>query len=416
VLQRRWSEALKEFDQARADYAQLEDPNWLYSALANDMTIVIAEIYGGRLQQAIETSRLTLDRRRKFFGDQQYKTAEAQGFMAAALASTGARDDAMAHFQAAIPILLKTAGDTVDESGGTTESEFRLRFILENYLSLLGGQSNSGSQQLAIEAFQIADTARGRSVQRALAAAAARGSVKDPVLADLIRREQDAQRQITALNGIYASALAVPTDQQDHGTLAALPQQIELLRAARATIKAEVEGRFPDYAILVGSKPASVAATQAVLHPAEALIAFYVAEDRTYVWAIPKSGPVAFTAAPLGRAEVDRIVAQLRRALEPNASTLGEIPPFDVSSAYKLYASLLQPVEAGWEGAKSLLIVPHGALGQLPLGLLVTAPATVESEQEGKPLFSSYRSIPWLIREVAVSERVNDFDTAGFGI
>ena len=33
-------------------------------------------------------------------------------------------------------------------------------------------------------------------------------------------------------------------------------------------------------------------------------------------------------------------VDDLRKALEPEASTIGEIPPFNVSEAYELYATL----------------------------------------------------------------------------
>jgi CHAT domain-containing protein len=190
-----------------------------------------------------------------------------------------------------------------------------------------------------------------------------------------VRREQDAARQIAALDGLLSNALSLPADQQDAAAKTALPAEIGQLRQARTAIREEIGRRFPDYVNLIEPKPATIVEVQAALKPGEALIATYVANDRTFVWAVPRDGRAAFTAAPFSRAEIARMVAELRKALEPNASTLGEIPPFDVALAHKLYAGLLAPVSVGWKGAKNLLVVPDGALGQLPLALLVTAPS-----------------------------------------
>ncbi|MEK9968910.1 MAG: hypothetical protein VW600_07225, partial [Ferrovibrio sp.] len=59
-------------------------------------------------------------------------------------------------------------------------------------------------------------------------------------------------------------------------------------------------------------------------------------------------------------------------------------------------------VEAGWKPAKSLFVVSNGALGLLPLALLPTAPSTVD--QKAEPLFTGYKSVPWLVRTHAVTQ------------
>jgi len=61
----------------------------------------------------------------------------------------------------------------------------------------------------------------------------------------------------------------------------------------------------------------------------------------------------------------------------------------------------LQGVEAGWKKSKSLIVVTNGALGLLPLSLLPTAPAEIYVADD--PLFSSYRAVPWLARNYAVT-------------
>jgi CHAT domain-containing protein len=88
--------------------------------------------------------------------------------------------------------------------------------------------------------------------------------------------------------------------------------------------------------------------------------------------------------------------------LEPEVERVEEIPAFDVTLAYQLYASLLGPVEASWKDAKSLIVTTNGALGELPLGLLPTADVKLEPKP-GEPLFAEYRNVPWLARNYAVT-------------
>ena len=55
--------------------------------------------------------------------------------------------------------------------------------------------------------------------------------------------------------------------------------------------------------------------------------------------------------------DLEATVRDLRKALEPEATRVEDIPPFDVAKAYALYAALLAPVESGWKDAKSLVVV-----------------------------------------------------------
>ncbi|MGO8869767.1 MAG: CHAT domain-containing protein [Alphaproteobacteria bacterium] len=401
VAQRRWAEALQQFDLVRQGVGK--DPDMLRVFVGGNLDFSVAALHGNRVQAALEVSQHALERRIKGLGEKHYDTAEARGFHAMALAASGNQAAALSDYAAAVPILLQASRQTSDEEAEGSDKEFRLQQILEGYLSLLADQRSAGPDAVA-EAFLVADAARGRSVQKALAASAARAAVGDPQLADLVRRDQDALRQIGGLNSLISSILLMASSQQDAATVQTLRAQIDQLRGARATIRAEIEKRFPDYVNLIDPMPATVADAQKALEPGEALIATYVAEERSYVWAVPKAGPVAFAPVALKRGEVEAIVANLRKALEPEGSSLGDIPPFDVTLAYKLYSLFLKPVEAGWKGAKRLLVVSHGALGQLPLALLVTQPASLEHDKPGEVMFSGYKKVPWLVREVALAE------------
>ena len=239
------------------------------------------------------------------------------------------------------------------------------------------------------------------NVNWALAASSARAAARDPELAELVRRAQDSEKQISAIYGLLAEIGARPSDGQDPKTIAALQQRIAVRRASLAELADRIEQGFPDYAALVNPKPSTIAEVQADLQAGEALIAVLLGNNRSHVWAVPHRGDVVFAAVPRDTADIIADVSILRAALDPGARTLGQIPAFDLATAYRLYETLLASIEAGWRDAESLLIIPHGPLGYLPLSVLPTAPAR-QAPDAGFPL-AGYRQIPWLARSHAIT-------------
>jgi CHAT domain-containing protein len=403
VAQSRWADALASYDAMLTGLGGDDVGTRKFGF--GDLDWAAALIKADRAQPAVEMTARILQRDQQVFGDTNYKTVEARAYVAMALAAAGDRERALQGFRDALPPLLGAAPQSTEEAA--TAKAQRLRLILDAYIRLLAeirGTPLEARAQLdaAAEAFRLADSARGQAVQRALGAASARLAVRDPALAGLARREQDAGKQIAALEGVLVNALSAASDQQDAGAVAALRGQIAQLRQTRDALRKDIERRFPDYAALIDPKPAPLEAARRALRPGEALLATYVSDDATLVWAVPQQGAVAFAAAPLGAARLAAMVAQLRRALDPQAGTLGEIPPYDVALANQLYAALLKPVEAGWKDAKSLLVVPDKALAQLPFGVLVTAPGKLPAD--GPMLFAGYKSVPFLVRQVAITQ------------
>ena len=94
---------------------------------------------------------------------------------------------------------------------------------------------------------------------------------------------------------------------------------------------------------------------------------------------MPKSGPVAFAISPLSPADVDKAVKDLRKTLDPDASTAGDIPAFDVATSYKLYAGLLDPVKVSVTAVRNaasvagLILTTQTLVAQLPDGIDPTA-------------------------------------------
>jgi len=402
ALQRHWQEVMAEF--ATIESALATEPRTFDQFVAGSVTWGLAQVYAGEAAGAVARLRAAYDRKRDQLGLDHIDTAETGGVLAAALAETGDFDDALAIFAEVVPVLTSRAHRSDDETSTATARDQRLALILEAYMGALADQpapSDRGDAPAAETAFEIANAARGRAVQRALAASAARAAARDPALSELVRRAQDAGRQTVALYGLLAAITNQPAGDRQAGLEDRLRQRIAMLQALRGKLDAEIERGFPDYAQLIDPKPPTVAEARQQLRPGEALIATYVGERRSFVWALPKQGDIAFATVPLGRDDIGYEVAYLRRALDAKATTLGGIPEFDVEAAHDLFKALLEPVEAGWRDADSLLVVAHGPLGQLPFALLPTEPATLPGEQG--ILFDGYRTVPWLARSHAVT-------------
>jgi CHAT domain-containing protein len=238
-------------------------------------------------------------------------------------------------------------------------------------------------------------------VQQALAASSARAAAKDPALAELVRKEQDLTKQVNAQLGTLNNVLAIPSADRDEKGAQQIQASITALRSERDKARQEIKQKFPVYADLVSPKPPSVAEIRATLADNEAMLSFYFGQNGSFVWAVPKSGPVAFAAVNARSGDIETKIRKLREALEPQAAMISDIPPFDLKLGYELYELLLKPVESGWKPAKNLIVVTNGALGLLPLSLLPTAPAEVAADDD--PLFVGYRNVPWLARTHAVS-------------
>ena len=393
--------------QAAQIYAQIDKvtANWdpkMREALDLNGSRINSLYAAGQFDRGVAVAKALIMRETTQFGEKSYDAANARASLAIGYMRLNRDADAAQEFQAALPILIAGASGASDDDDSATAAlrSGRLQNYVENYIVLLT-RMGAADDSAAVQSFALADAIRGHSVQQALAASSARARIKDPALAELVRQEQDLSKQVNAQLGTLNNALALPAGQRDENGVKALGVAIANLRSERDKLRADIAKRFPNYANLIAPKAPSVDEIKAVLRPDEAFLSFYFGRDASFVWAVPKAGKVAFAAIPITADDIATKIHELRRALDPDAETIGEIPPFDLAGAYDLYSLLLKPVEAGWKQAKSLIVVTNGALGLLPLSLLPTAP--VVEEKDGGLLFSGYRNVPWLARTHAVS-------------
>ncbi len=380
------------------------DPEMAARYQAQDLNWALALIKTGKAAKAVTITGQVLAVDEKRFDKNSPALALTRAFNASALQSTGQGSQALPEFKASIPILVNQARNDTENGTETVRQGQRINFVLEEYLASLAQQAKiDSSGSAAAEAFQIADLARGSGVQRALTSSAARSNISDPQLASLARREQDLQQRINTLSELLTGLLSAPPDQQLPVVQVRIRTDITTFKSQREDLKKEIERKFPDYAELIDPKPASVERIQKALKPDEVLVSWYFGDNVGYVWAITKDKPAQFSQLSIGRTQMAKEVAQLRKALDPGVATIDEIPAFDVTLANQLYQQVLAPVQSSFIGKKVMLTVPHAELGQLPLSLLVTK-QTAQPPKGGATPFVGYKIVPWLTRDIAVAQ------------
>jgi CHAT domain-containing protein len=396
----------RKYDDAAAIYDRLDAAtrNWEPSRAAR-LRLGFARIYTSyvakKTDQGIELARQLVERETKRVGDKHVDSAMANAILGAGLTFARRDADAFAVYRKALPILLAASRDDADDSTVSAATDNRMQVVIETYLILLS--RNRGSvADVGVESLQLGELIRGRSVEKALSASSARSVARDPALAELVRKEQDLEKQIVAELGTLNNMLAAAPEERSDKDVTDLRTAIEKLRAQRTAARRDIARRFPGYADLVAPKPAGVEDIRATLRPDEAFLSFHLGRTATFVWAVPKQGPVAFAYVAANAADINKRVQRLREALEPQADSIADIPPYDLALAHELYALLLRPVEAGWKPAKQLIVVTNGALGLLPLSLLPTAAAELKIDAAA-PIFAGYRDVPWLARTHAVT-------------
>jgi CHAT domain-containing protein/tetratricopeptide (TPR) repeat protein len=264
------------------------------------------------------------------------------------------------------------------------------------------------------QTFQTAQWALSSEAAKSLVQMAARGAKGNQKLAVLIRERQDLTvewRNLDARRNASLSQVDQKRSKQsedaDQARLAAIDKRL-------AAIDKRLAAEFPDYASLGSPAPLAIEETQALLGTDEALILFLDTEalkpvpEETFVWVVTKTEQ-RWVRSALGTKALQREVQALRCGLDAAARTqpvCAEVAnqnqrqpgpgagslPFDLARAHALYKALLGPVEDLIKG-KNLLIVPSGALTQLPFQVLVKTP----------PATGDYRSAAWLVRDHAVT-------------
>jgi CHAT domain-containing protein len=262
--------------------------------------------------------------------------------------------------------------------------------------------------------FQAAQWAQSSEAAQSLVQMAARGAKGDPALAVLVRERQDLMTEWQQRESLQSAALGQETAKRDLKAEAENRTRMAAVDKRIAEIDKRLAAEFPDYAELASPAPLSVVEVQAQLGADEALVLFLDTSEwkptpeETFIWVVTRAD-LRWVRSDLGTAALIREVQALRCGLDhaawegprckeligaeyTQADYLAHKPlPFDHGRSHRLYKALFGQVEDLIKG-KHLLIVPSGALTQLPFQVLVTAPSD-----------GNQRTAAWLVRSHALS-------------
>ena len=363
---------------------------------------VLALIRTGDLRSAEDASRRLVTLNEARTGKSSKETTQAKLLLAVTLAEQQKDELAQKLFASSINELIEQEREFSSDSDGISSKEKKfLAEYVESYLGVLSrGYEKSLSPKLASEAFALGDLARSSNVQRALSASTARANITDLRLLKLVRQEQDLNQQIVFLTRFSKELAMQPASEQLPQIQAKMKADIEQLRKDAKYAAQLIALDFPEYAELVSPRPIALEKIQQLIKPNETMVTWFVGKHTSYVWALNQHGAPLFKSVPIGQAEVRKNVTQIRKSLDPGVTTIEDIPQFDFQLSAHLYDKLFKPVQAAFTGKNTLVVVPHDEIGQLPLGVLTTAPFQLK----GTPakLFANYKDAPWLIRQYAI--------------
>jgi CHAT domain-containing protein len=300
--------------------------------------------------------------------------------------------------RAAVITAIRASIAKADSKGGEAELRSR-RDIFLNDVAVTGRLAAAGTPdapQLREEAFAALQWSKASDTAEAVAHMAARFAAGSDALANLVRQRQDTENRLDADEAAILAAVSQPPAKRKAAAETALRADADGLRQRLTQFDGQLATHFPTYAELANPRPVSIAEIQALLAPDQALIVFGIGTNESYL-AVVTHGSSGIFGAPIGAKDLSAAVKALRHTLNPEGKT--SVPPFEASTAYKLYQQLLAPAEPALNGIDRLYIVTDGALESLPLGVLLTAKPSADTLAARDEL----RAAPWLARRYAVS-------------
>jgi CHAT domain-containing protein/tetratricopeptide (TPR) repeat protein len=358
----------------------------------------------------------------KAFGEDDPKVGRTFNNLAALHFAQGHWKRAESFWEKSTGIIIRHSkmgrGARAARSNGSPSEPGRLAFEFRNLVkaSYRAAQGNSAEiDNAAARLFETAQWSLGTEAAESLAKMAARGANGDPTLSSLVREQQDLVAAWQQRDGARTAAISLAPDKRDVAAEAANADHLAAIEARINEINKRLAADYPDYATLSDPEPSSVQQVQVDLRPNEALVLFLdtpeekPAPGETFVWIVTKT-ELRWMRSDLSTASLTTEVAALRCGLDATAwsgptcpglvgegftrndAEAGKPLPFDHERAHKLYSALFGGAGDLIKG-KHLLLVPSGALTQLPFQVLVTeAPASTND-----------KSIAWLARRHALT-------------
>lgn len=398
-------------------------------------------IAGGRYEEAEPLLQKALQIYTAVFGQKHSHTAESYNNLAANLSFQGRSAAAEPLYRKALDIFLVTLGENhsktamafdnlannLGNQGRTSEAEMVSAKAVEStrnartnansrgaaakarsnfekpdveanafstYLAAaaqLTAMDTSERKRLQATAFRAAQDIISSSSAQAMADAAVRASAGTDALAAVAREQQDLGAQVEQIDKSLLAALG----RGDTARAAQLRSDYDATSGKLSLVEARIDKDFPTYRELISPKPLELVDAQKALAPGEGLLVLVVGGDAVYSFALTP-GTIAWNHVEGDaktilkhvetiRCDVDVVTCsdEQKKAIDAVPATKAEqdgYQRFDLVTAHALYKALIAPVELALGGVNRLYVTSSGSLGDLPLGMLVTAPPAANAD------------------------------------
>ena len=262
-----------------------------------------------------------------------------------------------------------SGGNSLIQAGADRELKDNVRYFYNHaYVSsVLKGEKPTQSSDLIAEAFSSSQYALRTSAGAALGQAAARFAASDDALSETVRLRQDLTGEWSAVNESLTSSISSVGEERNKDLEQSFRERLVAIDAEIGDIDTRLEADFPEYFALTSPKPLGVEETQGLLYDNEALVMFLAGDNGTLVFALTKD-KADWTLVDVDASELETAVRVLRASLENPQQA------FPRGQAHGIYKELMSGVEALVSDKDHVFLVPSGALGSIPLGVLVVDP------------------------------------------
>lgn len=259
------------------------------------------------------------------------------------------------------------------------------------------------------EAFRLAQTALSSETAVALAQMSARFSARDPRIGALLKARQDLYDLLETRRAELDSTAGRPANARNLQAEQQARIAIQTATARLTEIDQALQRDFPGFTQLTRPDALTIAETQSILRPGEALVmvldipstsrvrarsaVFALTRERAHWAQIAMDSDALFLNGYALRCGLDSAHwdhPTCERVLKTKRS--GDELPFDLERAHTLYKAILGPVEELIQG-KELSIVLGGVLSRLPPHVLVRS-----APDSAVPATDRFRRADWLLR------------------
>jgi tetratricopeptide (TPR) repeat protein len=339
--QQRYAEAEPLYERALAIVGKAFGPEHPDVATVLDNLATIYQVQG-RYAEAEPLHKRALAIREKALGPEHPGVALSLTNLAALHAAEGRYGEALDSSRRAMAIFRTRF------VAGESESELQTRkgaFV--NHLLILHAAMITQRQALMDEALEAIQLSRASSVATVVAQMATRFAAGDDALAAVVRERQDAAVRWRALDARLIAAMAETPERRNPQLEAADRKALKELEATLQRLDERLAREFPAYAEVSSPRPLALDELQSLLAPDEALLAFAVWTDRTFLFAVRRDG-AALIQLQIGADALRAAVEELRASLTPQGiRSAGQLRErgFPAARAYELYAKLFALAE-----------------------------------------------------------------------